>query len=74
MSIFTSSEVYSVAFSPDGTSIVSGLSGNSVQVWDAAMGEQLKMLKGHSDLVSLVSFSPDGTHIVSGSVNNSVWV
>ena len=58
--------VYSVSFSPDGTRIVSGSRDNSVRVWDAASGELLKVLGGHTDEVLSVSFSPDGTRIVSG--------
>ncbi|KIM75212.1 hypothetical protein PILCRDRAFT_13772 [Piloderma croceum F 1598] len=66
--------VRSVAFSSDGTCIVSGSSDNSVQVWDASTGTELKMLNGHTDYVRSVAFSSDGTRIVSGSSDNSVWV
>jgi len=40
--------VWSVCFSPDGTKIVSGSSDKTVLIWDAASGEQLCSLKGHS--------------------------
>jgi WD40 repeat protein len=66
--------VNSVAFSPDGTRIVSGSSDKSVRVWDASTGAELKVLNGHTSAVYSVAFSPDGTRIVSGSSDNSVRV
>jgi WD40 repeat protein len=47
---------------------VSGLADNSVRVWDASTGAELKELKGHTDWVNSVAFSSDGTQIVSGSM------
>jgi len=66
--------VKSVAFSPDGTRIVSGLGDQSVWVWDALTGVELTSLNGHTDWVNSVAFSPDGTRIVSGSFDQSVRV
>ena len=68
------SDVYSVAFSTDGTCIVSGSLDNSVQVWDASTGKELNVLNGHTDSVYSVAFSTDGTCIVSGLGDKSVWV
>ncbi len=62
--------VTSVAFSPDGTRIVTGggefNKAGEVKVWDAATGKSLLELKGHTSPVSSVAFSPDGTRIVTG--------
>ena len=69
-----SSFVTSVAFSPDGTKIVSGSVDNTVRVWDANTGALYATLEGHSDWVTSVAFSPDGTKIVSGSDDNTVRV
>jgi len=66
--------VYTAAFSPNGTRIVSGSGDKSVRVWDASTGAELKVLNGHSSYVYSVAFSPDGTRIVSGSYDNSVRV
>ena len=65
LTIRTTDVVLCIAFSPDGTRIVSG--SNSVRVWDAKTGEQLMELQGHSGDVASVAFSPDGNLIVSGS-------
>ena len=56
--------VQAVAVSLSGKLIVSGSYDKSVRVWDASMGDELKVLKGHTDRVISVAFSPDGKHIV----------
>ena len=58
--------------SPDGSKIVSGSDDMTVRIWDAASGEQLKQLDGHSADVCSVQFSPDGSKIVSGSTDKTV--
>jgi WD40 repeat protein len=62
-----SNQVRSVAFSPNGTRIVSGSDDNTLRLWDAVSGTHLNTLNGHSSWVWSVAFSPDGTQIVSGS-------
>ena len=64
--------VYGVAFSPDGSRIVSGSDDWTVRIWNVATGESEKELKGHSDWVRSVAFSPDGSRIVSGSMDETV--
>ena len=41
----------SVAFSPDGTRIVTGSEDKTAKVWDARTGTPLLELKGHTDRV-----------------------
>ncbi|KAI0026809.1 hypothetical protein K488DRAFT_91838 [Vararia minispora EC-137] len=66
--------INAVAFSPDGTRVVSGLYDESVRIWDASTGEQVQMLDGHTYSVTSVAFSPDGTRVVSGSDDKSVRI
>ena len=60
--------VRSVAFSPDGTRIVSG-GGRTVRVWDAETGQEKAVLKGHAAEIRSVAFSSDGNRILSGSLD-----
>jgi WD40 repeat protein len=64
--------VWSVAFSPDGTQVVSGSGDNTVRLWDAVTGSALQTLEGHTDWVTSVAFSPDGKQVVSGSDDDTV--
>jgi WD40 repeat protein len=63
-----------VAFSHDGTLVISGSDDNTVRIWDTSSGACLKMLKGHSSSVSSVAFSHDGTLVISGSDDNTVRI
>jgi WD40 repeat protein len=64
--------VMAVAYSPDGTRIVSGSDDQTVRVWDAQTGTEVQQLTGHTGPVSAVAYSPDGTRIVSGSSDQTV--
>jgi hypothetical protein len=69
--------VVSVAFSPDGTRLVTGAEWTA-KVWDARTGSpvlELKLeLQGHTDVVWSVAFSPDGSRLVTGSFEQTrVW-
>ena len=61
-----SSAVFSVGWSPDGTSIASGSTDTTVQVWDAPYARQDFTYREHSKPVLTVAWSPDGKRIVSG--------
>ena len=54
-------------FHPCGSRIASGGRDRLVRLWDAATGEELVRLPGHSDYVYSLAFSPDGKTLVSGS-------
>jgi WD40 repeat protein/serine/threonine protein kinase len=64
--------VLSMAFSPDGQTLVSGSQHGTVRLMDVGSGELLHFLIGHTDPVWSVAFSPDGQTIASGSHDNSV--
>ncbi|MCU7244286.1 MAG: WD40 repeat domain-containing protein [Microcystis aeruginosa WS75] len=66
------SYVYSVNFSPDGKTLVSGSDDKTIKLWDVETGQEIRTLKGHDDSVTSVNFSPDGKTLVSGSWDNTI--
>ncbi|KAF5828596.1 WD40-repeat-containing domain protein [Dunaliella salina] len=77
--IFTKNKdpISSVAFTPDGSTLVSGFAGygedgTSIKLWDLASGNCTATLKEHSDQVQSVAISRDGGVAVSGSSDKTV--
>lgn len=68
------SAIIAVAFSPDGTTIATGSSDNSIRLWDSNTGEHIKTLEGHTDALHSVAFSPDGKTLISGDQARSLLV
>ena len=66
--------ICSVAYSPDGTKIISGSADETIKIWDANTGECLKTLEGHLDIIWSVAFSLDGTKIISGSDDTTIKI
>jgi WD40 repeat protein len=57
--------VYSVAFSPDGSTIASGGTDSTVRIFNITTGQCISALEGHGSLVNVVAFSPDGKMLAS---------
>jgi WD40 repeat protein len=69
-----SNVIRSVAFSPDGSQLVSGSHDETARVWSVAGGKLLNTLTGHSDNVSSVAFHPNGKQVASGSADKTVRI
>jgi len=61
------SGVGSVAFSLDGTRVLTGSGDETANLWDAETGQELRTFSGHASGISSVAFSPDGTRVLTGS-------
>ncbi len=75
--------VHSVAVSPDGKVLASAggdyrasrdHSDDSVRLWDAAKGKELRRLAGHRNVVVTVAFAPDGKQVASASEDNTILI
>jgi len=64
--------VASLAFSLDGTLLVSGSYDHTVKLWDIQTGGVVKTFCGHTHYVFSVSISPDSTTIASGSKDSTI--
>jgi WD40 repeat protein len=62
------------AFSPDGQRIVTGSGDKTARVWNAANGQLLATLVGHTAPVWHAAFSPDGQRIATASDDHTVRV
>ncbi len=71
-----------LAYSPDGTWVVSGSGGGaatpqgaaSVDIWDASSGRRRASLAGANGAVWCVAISPDGTKVAAGDAGGGVMV
>ena len=64
--------VDNVAFSPDGRTVLTGGGDEDNKdwrawLWDAATGQMIRSLVGHTSSISGVAFSPDGRYALTGS-------
>jgi hypothetical protein len=66
--------VYDVAFSPDGTNVLTGNDDKTARIWDVTTGLEVHKLN-HDGTVHAVAFSPDGCYVLSGDRHRtlSLW-
>jgi Tol biopolymer transport system component len=64
-------EIFSVAYSPDGRTLATASTDNTVRLWDVTTGKTRTVLTGHKDAVWSVAFSPDGRTLATGSTDNT---
>ncbi len=64
-----------VAFSPDGSRLVSGHADGSVRIWDVGRRSVIGVLRGHEKSVSRVACSADGRKIATASEDSTarIW-
>jgi WD40 repeat protein len=70
----SASNVLSIAFSPDGSRLVSGSADGVLRIWDVAAREEITSMSGHSGSVFAAVFSPDGSRIASAGRDRVVRI
>ncbi len=68
---FPAHPVTSVAFSRDGTTILTGSVDKTARLWEAATGRPVGQPMVHPGTVESVAFSPDGKTILTGSFDKT---
>ncbi len=66
--------VYSAAFSPDDSQLVTAGQDQTAIVWNTVTGEQERVLRGHKSIVNSAQYSPDGSKIVTASADQTLRV
>ncbi len=64
--------ILSVAFSPNGSTLASGIFDKTITLWDVRTGNATATLRGHSDLVYFVDFSPNSRTLASGNMDGTI--
>jgi WD40 repeat protein len=64
--------IYSAVYSPEGGEILSASEDKTIKEWDAATGQCIKTLAGHSLAVTSAVYSPDGNKILSTSQDQTI--
>lgn len=66
--------VLCVAWSPDGRRVASGGADETLRIWDAADGRQIRVLSGHTSEVNTVAWSPDGHQLAAATGTGTVKI
>ncbi|HRX84106.1 MAG TPA: protein kinase [Phycisphaerae bacterium] len=70
----TGRTVYDIAFTVDGSRVLSAGDDQIIRVWDPVRCEEIVPLTGHTAYVWSLAFRPDGTELVSGSGDGTVRI
>jgi WD40 repeat protein len=62
------------AFSPDGRTLALGMWDQTIRLWDAFTGQEIRRFHGHQDAVVALAFSPDGRKLASGSRDGTALI
>jgi RNA polymerase sigma factor (sigma-70 family) len=66
--------VLAVAFAPDGATLASGSldPNDTIRLWDADSGAEVRQLAGHNAAVTALAYAPDGKTLASGGADGTI--
>jgi WD40 repeat protein len=64
--------VYSIAFSPNGKWLASGIDSKTVRIWDVKTGDVVRDFTGKNRAVLYMAFSPDGRTLATGDDDKNI--
>lgn len=64
--------VYSITFTPDGKTLISGDADGFIKLWDLSTYQHISTLRGHTDAVISLVTSSDGQMLISGSADTTI--
>ena len=68
----TGQQIWSLAFSPDGTRIATATEDGVTRLWEPSTGKMTAECRGHTSKVLGVAFRPDGKRLVTSSLDGTV--
>lgn len=66
--------VYSVAYSPDGRTVVSGSGDGTTRQWEVATGKELLRLQDKGNKIYCVAVAPNGNSVAAGTSDGSARI
>jgi len=68
-------EISKVAFSPQGSRVLTASSDKTARIWETETGDCLQVLEGHTDEIFSCAFNYEGDTIITGSKDNTcrIW-
>ncbi|MBM4121961.1 MAG: WD40 repeat domain-containing protein [Nitrospira sp.] len=64
--------IWTVAYAPDGLTLISGGADRLVRIWDVETGRLLRSLRGHTHDIRAAVFTPDGQTLATGSEDRTI--
>jgi WD40 repeat protein len=63
-----------LAFAPDGRTLVARSGDQSIRVWDVVAGKEIRQFKGHQGGIATVAYAPNGKTVATGSDDTTILI
>ena len=69
-----SSPRFGIVFHPNGSQIVTGGWGDSIEIWDGRKGQERFVLENHNELVQGIAYSPQARKFATGNNSGEIMI